>query len=150
MSSGSGYFITNSIARLFVSNSFSECHADCSKQHPSEKPTSLAIFRVNGRSRAAPSAAGTETLCSPRYRGRIERVPISLYLLMSPSYVRFLTTRSITSRNEFCATLIYTPRSLAATRGRGKKNPPPLRLSSVLNEETIDSYRWSIMCGIYI
>lgn len=68
-----------------------------------------------------------------------------------PSYVSysFLTSRSITSRNKYCAMLIYTPSSPDATRGGGKKSSPR-RLSGALNEKTIGTCRWSIRRGIYI
>lgn len=52
------------------------------------------------------------------------------------SYARFLTaSRSITSRNKYCATLIYTPsHRRAATKGwRGRKENSPHRLFGALN-----------------
>ena len=111
------------------------------------------IFRVNGSFHAAPSAAETKTLCSPRYRGQIECFPILFHLnnLTCPSQERFLAaSRSIAYRNKYCATLTYPMLSGRNARKRGCDKNSPRRLSDILNKKTIGSYRWSIMYGIYV
>lgn len=143
LSNGAGKRVFSNVLRDIPSRieSLAECclhvtHLPCVTPFGTASDAGVSLAICISRSGPHLWSAGTETaMQSAVSRSGIERVPISLHLLTSPSYVSYSFSARLPSRNKYCATLIYIPRALRSRRGEeegeGKKelSPPIVRRS---------------------